>query len=459
MYNDEINRGNSKMTDTTVPDIMPPHSEAAEEAVLGSILINERAMHEIGSFLKPVDFFMLKNGYVYEAMQRLNARSEPVSLLTLSEELREQQRLDDIGGLARLAQLGDMTATSVDIEAYGRIVERAALRRKMLAASDEISRLAMCEDEDVYTCWEKGSQIYSDILPQRYARAGMKTAEEAASDFYDIVENLYVNKTPPGIPTGFADLDKLTSGFHDSDLVILAGRPGMGKTALLVNLIMNIAPKKQCAFFSLEMAQNEVMGRIYSIGTQVNSQKFRRGGLTENEWQSFVSYTMKIKELKLHVDSTPAQTAAQIRAKCLALKNRGQLDLVFVDYLQIMKATDRKAARYEQVGAMASDLKVLARELEVPVVAAAQLSRKCEERVDKKPLLSDLGESGNLERVSDVVMFLYRDEVYNSDDPRTKGTAEIIVAKHRHGPTGAITLHFTPELMRFTNLARDSKDG
>lgn len=448
------------MTDSVLePGKIAPHSKEAEEAVLGAVLINPDAFFEVAAFLRADDFFILRNGWIWEAMQRLHGRGEVIEYLTVIEELRAQERLEDVGGPAYLTYLLSNTATSIHAEAYGHIVERAAIRRRMLAAANDIAQLAYQEDVDINEVIDRAesilftvtdSQLKKDTLPIQYV----------ISDYYDRVEELYTQRAEPmGIPSGFVDLDALLGGFQKSDLIILAARPGMGKTSLMLNIAMHAARSKaRVAIFSLEMSNEQLVQRLISTETGVDSQKLRLGNLDEHEWNLFVEATNSLSSLRMFLDDTPGLSVLQLRTKCRRLYREHGLDLVIVDYLQLMSGNIGNRIsdnRVQEISYISRGLKELARELNIPIIAGAQLSRAVEQRQDKRPQLSDLRESGALEQDADVVIFIYRDDMYNEASERPN-EADLLVAKHRNGPTGSVALYFRRELTQFTNLKKTS---
>ena len=381
------------------PGEIAPHSQQAEEAVLGSVLINPDAYFEVAAFLTSDDFFILRNGWIWEAMERLQERGELIEFLTVVEELKAQERLDDIGGSAYVTYLASNTATSVHAEAYGRIVERAAIRRRMLEAAGEITLLAREEDADINEVIDRAEGTLFAVTEKRLKK-DIVPLEIAISDYYDRIEKLYNNQEDPlGVPSGFIDLDKILGGFQKSDLLILAARPGMGKTSLMLNVAMNaIRNDSHVAFFSLEMSTEQLVQRLISTETGINSQSLRLGQLDDHEWDLFVQATQRVGGLPLFMDDTPALSVLQLRTKARRLDREHKIDLIVVDYLQLMTggAGGRNENRVQEISYISRGLKELARELEIPILAGAQLSRAVEQRTDKRPLLSDLRESGCL---------------------------------------------------------------
>ncbi len=441
------------------PEHMAPHSVEAEEAVLGSILINPDALFEVAAFLQADDFFIVRNAWVWEALLRVQDRNEQIDYVTVVEELRQQNRLDDIGGPAYVTYLVNHTPSSIYTETYGRIVERAAIRRRMLNAASEIARLAHEEDADINDVIDRSESALFGVTERRLTQE-LVPIRNVVAEYYDRISYLYTQKADSlGVPTGFSDLDQLLGGLQKSDLLIVAGRPGMGKTSWLLSVALNAAQAgSRVAIFSLEMSNEQIVQRFVASETAIGTHKLRLGKLDDREWALFVESVGRLGKLKIYLDDTPALTPIQMRAKCRRLYGEHGVDLVMVDYLQLMTAgTTRSDNRVQEISVISRQLKQLARELNVPVLAAAQLSRAVEQRQDKRPQLSDLRESGSIEQDSDVVMFIYRDEAYNEETDRPN-EADIIVAKHRNGPTGSVALYFIKEQTKFGNLRKDTVD-
>jgi len=380
------------------PDRMAPHSVEAEEAVLGSILINPEALFDVASFLQPDDFFIVRNSWVYEAMLHLQQRDEQIDYLTVVEELRNQSQLEEIGGAAYITYLINHTPSSIYAEAYGRIVERAAIRRRMLNAASEIAQLAHEEGADINEVVDRAEAALFAVTERRL-RKELVPIDVAISEYFDRIEMLYEQQgTALGVPTGFDDLDNLLGGLQKSDLVIVAGRPGMGKTSWLLSAALNAARRKsRVAIFSMEMSNEQIVQRLISSETGISTHSLRIGQLDEREWALFVEATGNLSNLRIYLDDTPALSPLQMRTKCRRLYSEFGLDLVLVDYLQLMiGGLGRNDNRVQEISFISRNLKQVARELNVPVLAAAQLSRAVEQRQDKRPQLSDLRESGCL---------------------------------------------------------------
>lgn len=441
------------------PEQMVPHSVEAEEAVLGSILINPDAFYEVAPFLQAEDFFIVRNAWVWEAITRLHERGEQIDYLTVVEELRQQNRLEEIGGAAYLTYLINHTPSSIYTETYGRIVERAALRRRMLNAASTIARLAQQEDRDINDVIDQ-SEAALFAVTERRLRQELVPIGDALTEYYDRIERLVRQQTESlGVPMGFTDLDRLLGGLQKSDLIIIAGRPGMGKTSWLLTVAHNAARAgSRVAIFSMEMSNEQIVQRLVATETGISMHKLRLGQLKDAEWNVFVEAVGRLGRLNIYLDDTPALTPLQMRAKCRRLYSEHGIDLIVLDYLQLMSAgTGYSDNRVQEISFISRSLKQLAREMNVPVLAAAQLSRAVEQRQDKRPQLSDLRESGSIEQDADVVMFIYRDEVYNENTDRPN-QADIIVAKHRNGPTGSVTLFFRKEMTQFANLVKTDVD-
>lgn len=439
--------------------IQPPHSVEAEEAVLGSILINPEVLYDVAAFLKGEDFYIVKNGWVWDAILTVHDRNEQIDYLTIVEELRERGQLEEIGGSAYITYLINHTPSTIYAETYGRIVERMALRRRLLTAASEIARLAHEQDAEITDVIDRSESALFAVTERRL-RTEIVPLRNALNDYYDRVEHLYNQQIESlGVPTGFTDLDALLGGLQKSDLLIVAGRPGMGKTSWLLSAALNAARAgARVAIFSMEMSNEQIVQRLVSSETGISTHHLRLGQLDEREWGLFVNATGNLGKLRVYLDDTPALTPLQLRAKCRRLYSEYGLDLIMVDYLQLMTAgTARNENRVQEISFISRNLKQLAREINVPLLAAAQLSRAVEQRQDKRPQLSDLRESGSIEQDADVVMFIYRDEVYNENTERPN-QADVIIAKHRNGPTGAISLFFRKELTQFANLSKTGVD-
>lgn len=440
----------------TTVDRLPPHSLEAEEAVLGSLLIDPDAILEVASFLKPEAFYREQNRWIYQAILDLHEAREPLDFVTLTEVLRKRSQLDDAGGEGYLIGLLNAVPTSVNARSYARLVEGAALRRRLISAAGTIANLAFDEDEDVNVVLDRSEQALFSISEARTTR-DLIPVRQIARDYLDRIEELHERGDDMiGVPTGYADIDRLLGGLNKSDLLIVAARPGMGKTSFQLGMALHAGMRlgKRIAMFNLEMSGEQLVQRMIAAETRIDSQRLRRGQLHEQEWPIFLEAVGRLSETKIFIDDTPSITPLQLRTKCRRLYAEHGLDLVMIDYMQLMQAERTNNNRVQEISEISRSLKGLARELDVPVITASQLSRAVENRQDKRPQLSDLRDSGSIEQDADIVMFIYRDEYYNPDTTDRPNIAEINVAKHRNGPTGVVDLYWHGKLATFRNLQR-----
>lgn len=429
-----------------------PQSRDAEEALLGAVLINPEAYYDVAQFLRADDFYIHRHRWVWEAFVHLNEQRIPIDFLTVSEELERAGQLAEVGGAAYLSSLVSNVPTSLHAEAYGHMIEQAAVRRRMIEAANRIAKLAMQEDSGLETVMDEAEKAVFGVSERRMTR-DLQPIKQVLSEYYDRISLISQRGGEMvGAPTGFIDLDKLLGGMQPSDFLIIAGRPGTGKTAFMLSAARNAAlgHKKHVAIFSMEMSNEQLVQRLISQETGIDSHRLRTGQMSEDEW-SFIVHAMDVLgDTMIFLDDTPGLTPLQLRTKCRRLHMEFQLDLVLVDYLQLMSSGARSENRVQEVSYISRNMKILARELNVPVLAAAQLSRAIEQRADKEPQLSDLRESGSLEQDADVVMFIHRPELYNKDTLQ-QHIAQIKIAKHRNGPVGMIELVFRENLTRFEN--------
>jgi replicative DNA helicase len=432
-----------------------PHNREAEEAVLGAVMINPEAYYDVTEFLQADDFYIVRNRWIWEAFTRLHDQRNPIDILTVTEELDRAGQLADVGGPAYLTSLINQVPSSLHAEAYGHIIEQNAIRRRMLTAANQIATLAFNQDRSVDSVVDEAEKaIFS--LGERRLHHDLQPIRNVMSDFYDHVDELSQRTEEfSGIPTGLIDLDRILEGLQKSDLLIIAGRPGMGKTGFLLGVAKTAAQqyKKHVAIFSLEMSNEQLAQRLISQETGIDSQRLRSGKLNPDEWPLFTEAIEALSSTSIFLDDTPGLTPIQLRTKCRRLHLEYQLDLILVDYIQLMSGDTRTDNRVQEVSYISRNLKALARELNVPVLAAAQLSRAVEQRTEKRPILSDLRESGSLEQDADIVMFIHRPDAMEKESPM-RNIAELIVAKHRNGPTHpGIELVFLNQLARFENAA------
>ena len=443
-------------TEVTAPPAAPgvPHNRESEEAVVGAVLINPEVYYDIAQFLQADDFYIHRHRWIWEAYASLHEQRLPIDLLTLSEELERRGQLAEIGGRAFLTALVNQVPTSLNAAAYGHIVESHAIRRRMITAANSIASVAYNEDMKIDSVMDEAEKAVFNVSERRLRR-DVQPIRDVLRDYYDrIDEAARRGEEIYGVPTGFIDLDKLLRGLQPSDLLIIAGRPGQGKTGFLLSVAKNAAltHKKHVAVFSLEMSNAQVAERLISQQTGIVSQNLRTGSLDEGGFALLAEAVEKLSETQIFLDDTPAITPIQLRTKCRRLHLEHRLDLIIVDYLQLMTGDTRTDNRVQEVSYISRNLKVLARELNVPVLAAAQLSRAVEQRADKEPQLSDLRESGSLEQDSDIVMFIYRPDEWEQDEAK-KSLVKLRVAKHRNGPTDEINLIFLNKLAKFENAA------
>src|SRR5918992_1109022 len=441
---------------------VPPHDLDAERAVIGAMLVSEAAVSVVGESLAAEDFYSETHRVLYGAMMRLYSRGEPIDQLTLSDELRSVGEFDRIGGRQYVFRLVESVPTAANAARYAEIVRGKALLRAVIDAGSRIQQEAFAEPEDVTQALDAAEQLIYGVS-NRQLKEHLAPVSELAPGALERIQRLYeAEGEVTGVETGFEDLDRLTTGFHKSDLVILAARPAMGKTAMALNILWHAAGVKglPVAIFSLEMSKEQLVQRLISQITRIKTQDLRSGNVGAEDWPKLVRGVAEVAKAPIWIDDTAGITLMEMRAKVRRLVSRlnaqggPPLSLVVVDYLQLMIGQRARAEnRQQEIAEISRGLKVLARDLNIPVLAIAQLSRAVEQRHDKRPLLSDLRDSGAIEQDADLVMFLYRDEYYNSESER-KGEADVIIGKHRNGPTGSVTLAWLEQYTKFASLAR-----
>lgn len=445
-----MNERHRPMTQVHHVDPGAPYSEEAEVATLGAILLNPETYPEVSSFLKAEDFFFVRHQYIWQAFGHLLQDGATIDTTTTTHALEALGVADVVGGRAYLMGLVTRTPTSVHAQIYAHLVQKAALRRRLMQAADEIRDLARDETlnvEDVLT--QSEGKLFS--ISDTHAKRDFVPMWDAISDYYERMEYLLAHQHESlGVPSGFRDMDALLGGFQKSDLIVFAGRPGMGKTSFLLTVAMNAARLgARVGIFTMEMGVEQMVQRMIAMETGINMQKLRLADLNQQEAARFTEVVGRIVNFPIFIDDTPALTPQDIRTKCRRLTHEHGLDMVMIDYMQLMNAGNAYANnRVQEISFISRNLKELARELNVPLISAAQLSRAVEQRQDKRPVLSDLRESGSIEQDSDVVMFLYRDEVYN-EATEYPNQADILVSKHRNGPTGTISLYFEKSITKF----------
>ena len=434
----------------------PPHSAEAEESVLGAVLLSAEAANVALEKLHPDDFYMPAHQSIFEAITALFDTNQPIDAVTVSDALRRLDALEQSGGPGYLAQLLAAVPTASNIEHYAGIVEEHALRRRLQRVGGDVTQLAGRMDDDIATVLDRAEQSVFAVSERRIGE-GLAPIDPLLGPAIERAEELNRRGGEvTGLPTGFRDLDRNLAGLHPSNLLIVAARPGMGKSALALNIAQNAAiDDHPVAIFTLEMSREEVVSRMLCASGRIDSQRLRSGQLGESDFTKLSNAASILYKKPIFVDDSPGLTVTEIRAKCRRMARRPGLSLVVVDYLQLMQGSGQEN-RQQEIAAISRSLKNLARELEVPVIALSQLNRSMEQREDKRPRLSDLRESGSLEQDADVVMFIYRHEYYHPEAQETKGIAEVAVAKHRQGATGRVDMTFLPEFTLFSDMGRDT---
>lgn len=434
-------------------DHLPPHNMEAEQSVLGSLMIDRDAIIRIASYVRPNDFYRSAHSVIYDSILTLYNRREPTDLITLVDELSRNNKLDEAGGEAYLAELIASVPTSVHVEYYGRIVERTSTLRRLIDAGTEIVRIGYDRSADVETALDEAEQQIFAVSQTRTVR-DFTPIRDVLESYFDRLDTLQQQRgAVVGVPTGFQDLDKITGGLQRSDLIIIAARPAVGKSALGLGLAYNAAVRhgKSVGMFILEMSNEQIVQRLLSMETGIDSHRMRLGQIDDSEWGRVVQAFGRLSEAPIFLDDTASANIMEIRSKARRLHAEHGLDLLIVDYLQLLTSSRRSDNRVGEISEISRSLKGLARELDVPVVALAQLSRAVESRQSHTPMLSDLRESGSIEQDADIVMFIYREEIYDPETER-KNIADLIVAKHRNGPTGTVHLRFSNKNARFDDL-------
>ncbi|HEX9763469.1 MAG TPA: replicative DNA helicase [Acidimicrobiia bacterium] len=432
----------------------PPHSREAEESVIGAVLLSEDAVNEVMDRIHPEDFYVPAHQAIFEGMRELFDTNQAIDAVTVSEVLRRRGELEKVGGVQYLTRLVDIVPSTSNIVYYAGIVEEHAKRRELIRAGASVTDFAFEIDEEITIVVDRSEQAVLGVAEKRSSQ----TLLEVGPMFNDILEHIELMEQRGsdmiGLPTGFVDIDYKLAGLRPANLVVIAARPGMGKSSLALGIAINAAiADNPVALFSLEMSKEELVQRILSSVAKVDSRKLQTGQLGDL-WPRVVDAAGKMYKAPIFIDDSPVVTVTDIRAKCRRLKRKKGLGLVVIDYLQLMQATTREN-RQQEISEITRNLKNLARELSVPIIAVSQLNRSLETREDKRPRLSDLRESGAIEQDADIVMFIYRHEYYHPEDNEKRGLAEVIVAKHRSGQTGPVEMTFQPEFTRFANLGRD----
>ena len=436
---------------------IPPNDIVAEQAVLGSMLADKDAVVKAIEILKPDDFYREDHKEIYTAMIELYGVGEPIDFLTLRNTLEQRGTLEKVGSDMFLSTLIDSVPTTSNIESYVKIVEEKAVLRSLIKAANDILAMGYASTEEVNTIIEKTEKKIFDVLQNRNSK-GYASIKDILIDTFDNIEKLYKKKSKvSGVESGFTDLDLKTSGLNPSELILVAARPAMGKSAFVLNIAHHVAMngKVPVMIFSLEMSKEQMVNRILCSEAEVDSMKVRTGDLDSEDWIKLGKASGNLAEAPIYIDDTPGVSSAELRAKCRKAKLEKDIGLIIIDYLQLMESRGKSESRQNEIAEISRSLKILAKELNVPVIALSQLSRAPEARPDHRPILSDLRESGSIEQDADIVMFLYRDDYYNPDTEK-KNVAEVIIAKNRSGSTGTVELAWIGKYTKFANLYRGS---
>ncbi|MEO1519176.1 MAG: replicative DNA helicase [Cyanobacteria bacterium J06633_2] len=439
----------------TYTDRLPPQNIEAEEAILGGILLDPEAIGRVLEVLQAEAFYINAHREIYQAAIALHSQGQPTDLMSITAWLSDRKLLDKVGGQSRLVQLVDRTITAVNIDQYAQLVMDKYFRRKLIQSGTHIAQLGYETSSPLEHILDESEQTIFAITQDRPKQGLVATSDILISTFADI-ENRAEGVALPGIPCGFYDLDAMTQGFQRSDLIITAGRPAMGKTSFVLNIARHISggPNKQpVAVFSLEMSKEQLVYRLLSAEAKIESGRLRSGRISQHEWGPLGHAISNLSQLPIFIDDTPNISVNEIRSKCrrLQAEQGGAIGLILIDYLQLMEGSGSEN-RVQELSKVTRSLKGLARELNVPIMALSQLSRGVESRTNKRPMMSDLRESGSIEQDADLIIMLYRDEYYNPDTP-DRGISEVIITKHRNGPVGTVKLLFDPQFTQFRNLA------
>jgi len=439
---------------------VPPHDLEAEQAIIGSMLTDKDAVISAIEVLKENDFYREDNKTIYSAILNLYNRAEPIDIITVKAELESMGKFEQVGGLEYLAELPEKVPTTANAMKYIKIVEEKSVLRNLIKTANEIIELGYNPTEDVEDIMEGAEKKIFNIMQEKNQK-GYAAIKDVLVDSFTQLEELYNRKQHiTGVPSGFTELDYKTAGFHGSDLILIAARPAMGKSAFALNIAANAAVKANVpvVIFSLEMSKEQMVNRILCSEAMVDSNKVRTGKLDEDDWTKLASAIGPLSEAEIYIDDTPGISVMEIRAKCRKLKLEKNIGMVVIDYLQLVQGSNkRNGSREQEISEISRSLKILAKEIGVPVIALSQLSRAVEQRPDHRPMLSDLRESGAIEQDADIVMFLYRDDYYNQDSEK-KDIAEVIIAKHRGGSTGTVELLWLGSYTKFVNLERRFDD-
>ncbi|WP_373316077.1 replicative DNA helicase [Siminovitchia terrae] len=437
-------------------DRTPPQNIEAEQAVIGAIFLDPAAIVLASEILLPEDFYRSAHQKIFEVMIHLNETGHAVDLVTVTEQLAASKLLEDVGGISYLSELSVSVPTAANVGYYARIVEEKALLRRLIRTATDIATEGYTREDEVEALLDEAEKNIMEVA-QRKNSGAFQNIKDVLVRTYDNIELLHNRKGDvTGIPTGFSELDRMTAGFQRNDLIIVAARPSVGKTAFALNIAQNVGTKtdENVAIFSLEMGSEQLVMRMLCAEGNIDAQNLRTGSLTDEDWRKLTMAMGSLSNSGIYIDDTPGIRVSEIRSKCRRLKQESGLGMILIDYLQLIQGSGRsKENRQQEVSEISRSLKALARELEVPVIALSQLSRGVEQRQDKRPMMSDIRESGSIEQDADIVAFLYRDDYYDKET-ENKNIIEIIIAKQRNGPTGTVSLAFVKEYNKFVNLER-----
>jgi replicative DNA helicase len=438
-------------------DKLPPQNIEAEQSILGAILIDNEALPKALEVIDPDDFYKQSHRKIFQAMIELFEKSEPIDLITLTDNMKRQDELDAVGGVAYLSSLVNMVPTAANIKYHSKIIREKGLLRNLLRSATEIASRVYEDNLEAEELVDYAERSIFDISDKRI-KASFVTLKEVIKGSFEMIEHLYDKKeTVTGVPSGFKDLDNLTTGFQKGDLIVVGGRPSMGKTAFALNVAQHVGleSREPVAIFSLEMAKEQLAFRMLCSEAMVNSSSIRKGFIQKEDWHKLTAAASRLTGAPIFIDDSSGITVLELRAKARRLKREHGLSLVIVDYLQLMRSRGSFERREQEISDISRSLKALAKELSVPVIAVSQLNRSVEQRRPPTPILADLRESGAIEQDADVILFLYRAEVYSKDEPANKGEAEVIIAKQRNGPTGIVKLAFNSSCTRFLSRVFD----
>ena len=443
-------------------DRIPPQNIEAEQAVIGAIFLEPASLTLASEILIPEDFYRAAHQKIYKVMLSLSDRGEPVDLVTVTSELANAKILEEVGGVSYLSDIANSVPTAANIEYYAKIIEEKSILRRLIRTATTIAQDGYSREDEVEALLTEAEKTIMEVAQRKNAGA-FKNIKDVLVETYDNIETLHSQVGEiTGIPTGFVELDRMTAGFQRNDLIIVAARPSVGKTAFALNIAQNVATKtdENVAIFSLEMGAEQLVMRMLCAEGNINAQALRTGSLTPEDWSKLTMAMGSLSNSGIYIDDTPGIRINEIRSKCRRLKQESGLGMILIDYLQLIQGSGgaSKENRQQEVSEISRTLKALARELKVPVIALSQLSRGVEQRQDKRPMMSDIRESGSIEQDADIVAFLYRDDYYDKES-ENKNIIEIIIAKQRNGPVGTVSLAFVKEFNKFVNLERRFDDA